>query len=165
MAAPRSLTVGLAWLPALCWAATIWMLGGDDWSASETSRYLGPLIDWLLPDIDRETRARLMAGVRKLAHPGVYGVLAALSFGAASWALRSGQTAGRVALSLAPVALLAIGDEWRQSTSAARTGAALDVALDLAGGLAVVALALAAERMLGRRLFAGRAHESRQRAV
>lgn len=154
MDAPPPLTIVLVWLPALLWGGLIWLLGGDAWSARETSGLLLPFLEWLLPDADFVTRVRVMSVIRKLAHPGVYGVLAALAFPAASWTLRAVGAPLRLALCLAPVAALAVADEWRQSASAVRTGAPFDVLLDMAGGLAVVALALTVERCIGGRLFA-----------
>jgi hypothetical protein len=49
--------------------------------------------------------------------------------------------------------VLALADEARQVGSGLRTGSIGDVALDVAGGLLVLALAAAAQRALGRRLF------------
>jgi hypothetical protein len=143
-----------AWLPVLVWAAVIWLLGGDSFSAPETSRILGPLIIWLWPDLDAETLARIVAGIRKLAHPGVYGLLAGLAFRAATRTAPARGSAQRAAIALLPVVALSIADEWRQSASTLRTGAPFDVALDLAGGLLVVALILSVEQWIGRRLFA-----------
>ena len=39
------------WAPLLAWAGIVWQLGGDSFSATQTSRVLGPLIDWLLPGL------------------------------------------------------------------------------------------------------------------
>jgi len=155
MAAPDARALLWAWLPALLWAVLIWHLGTDDFSAAETSRILVPLIEWLLPDADVRTRLEVVAFIRKAAHPAVYGVLAGLAYRAATRSI-STRTSGRVALAVAPVLLLAVADEWRQSTSPARTGAGWDVALDMAGGFAVVALATALERWLGRAPAPGR---------
>jgi len=139
----------LAWLPALGWAGLIWILGTDDFSAIRTSSVLGPLVAWLLPDVDPATRFRIVMGLRKLAHPTVYGVLAGLSWHGAGPTVGAGRVAARAALALVPVALLASADEWRQTGSRVRTGAASDVLLDMAGALAVVAAATAWTRWRG----------------
>lgn len=151
MAETRARSELTAWIPVLLWAAVIWLLGGDAFSAPETSRILGPLIAWLFPDLDVETLDRIVAGIRKLAHPGVYGLLAGLAFRADARTAPAHGSALRAAFSLMPVLTLSVADEWRQSASALRTGASFDVALDLAGGVGVVALALFVERRFGRR--------------
>jgi len=138
----------------VAWGSLIWLLGTDEFSAPETSRFLGPVIGWLLPDLDAESRMRVVAVIRKLAHPGVYGVLAGLGYRAATRTLSHGSALRRASIALLPVPLLATADEWRQSASALRTGAVLDVGLDLAGGIAVLTLLLWIERRTGRRLFA-----------
>jgi VanZ family protein len=150
---PASLrAIVLAWLPAVLWAALIWVLGTDTFSAPQTSRILGPLLAWLLPDLDPRERLQIAAVLRKLAHPSVYGVLAALAWYGASRTVAQAGLVARAALALAPVLALAVADEWRQSGSAARTGAAFDVLLDTAGGLAVVAIAAAWVRARADRL-------------
>lgn len=153
MNTPSPLSIALAWTPAALWAGLIWQLGTDQWSAHETSQLLLPLIEWLFPDLDLRSRYQLLLFLRKLAHPAVYGVLAALAFPAAAWTLRAAPGVLRPALALAPVAALAVSDEWRQSASPLRTGSAYDVLLDFAGGAAVILFALVVERWAGRRLF------------
>jgi hypothetical protein len=144
------LRILLAWLPAALWAIVIWQLGTDAWSASETSRFLLPVIDWLLPDLEPAMRFRLLATLRKLAHPSVYGVLAALSLYGATRTFGPERIGRRLLLALAPVVVLATADEWRQSGSAVRTGAGLDVGLDVAGGALVVSAALLFSRWRAR---------------
>jgi VanZ family protein len=142
-----------AWAPVVIWAGVIWHLGTDGWSASETSRWISPLIHWLLPDLSAAQLDAAVLGVRKLAHPGVYGLLAGLCLHALQRGTR--WPFGPVAVAtLLCVTVLASADETRQTHSAVRTGAAGDVVLDAAGALVVLALAFAAERALRRRLFA-----------
>ncbi|MCH2184773.1 VanZ family protein [Myxococcota bacterium] len=138
----------LAWAPAGLWALVIWQLGGDAWSAPTTSRFLGPLIEWLFPSLDPESQQALTAGVRKLAHPAVYGLLALLAYPASLRTLRGQRGVGQVLLTLGPTLLLAVADEWRQSGSAARTGSGADVVLDLMGAVTAFWLAGLGERFL-----------------
>ncbi len=139
---PRSeappVRVATAWLLVASWAALVWWLGSDQFSAGTTSRYLWPLIEWLWPSGSFEQRHALLMTIRKLAHPSVYAVLAGLSFRAALVSGVSGLARG-AAIALAIAISLAGLDELRQSRTRSRTGAALDVALDAAG--ASVALA------------------------
>lgn len=70
---------------------------------------------------------------RKSVHVIAYGLLALFAY----LALRPfiSRISWKVTLSLVVVLLVAIGDEWNQSTVATRTGAVQDVVLDLAGGI------------------------------
>lgn len=138
----------MAWLMVASWAALVWWLGSDQFSAGTTSRYLGPLIDWLWPSASFEQRLALLMTVRKLAHPSVYAVLAGLAFRAALVSGVSGLVRG-AAIALAIAVSLAGLDELRQSRTRTRTGAASDVALDAAGVSAALA-ALSYVRRRGR---------------
>ena len=138
--------VTAAWLLVAVWASFVWWLGSDQFGVVTTSRYLGPLIDWLLPHLSFEQRFALLMTIRKLAHPTVYAVLAVLAFRAALVSGVSGLARG-AAIALAIAVSLAGLDELRQSRSSQRTGAASDVALDAAGA----SVALAALSYLRRR--------------
>ncbi len=140
---------------ALAWASLIWVLGSSDFSAAETSRILGPLLEWLLPDASPEERAGWVAAIRKLAHPIEYGVFAVL-------ALRYVDVRQRLRYGRAPVVLscvtalafstlLAVLDERRQATLADRTGSAFDVGLDVAGAAIAITLAVTCATIAGGR--------------
>jgi hypothetical protein len=132
------LRVAVAWLLVTSWAAIVWWLGSDQFSAGTTSRWLWPLIQWLWPSGGLEQKAALLMTIRKLAHPTVYAVLAGLALRAALVSGVSGWMRG-AAIALAIAVSLAGLDELRQSQTRSRTGAASDVVLDVAG--ASVALA------------------------
>ncbi len=141
-----------AWWPAILWAIGIWILGSDWFSEDATSGILDPLIAWLLPDLDVEIRGLWVAGIRKLAHPGVYGFFALLCHRALN--LTSAPGGSRLFIRvLGPVAGLAAADELRQALSLERTGAIQDLALDVAGGAIVLFLSTLLEARLGRRLY------------
>ena len=80
--------------------------------------------------------------LRKAAHAVEYGMLAILLL-RALWLGTRLSRAGAVLGTLAAAGLLAVADEARQGVSALRTGSAWDVALDLGGGAAAIALFLA----------------------
>lgn len=130
--------VVLAWVAVIGWASLIWMLGGDSFSFSETSRTMAPWIEWLIGDIDVRTRYQIYLAVRKSAHFAEYAILALLAFRAAliSASRTHLATAGWIALFI--VATLASADEARQTFSAVRTGSPRDVLIDVAGGLLAV---------------------------
>ncbi len=146
--APRTpRNVSLAWLAVAACIALIWGLSADLFAASETSRFLKPFLLWLFPDLDAATLRRAHFLVRKAAHVTEYAVLAMLAFRA--WWLSFETTLARIAaLSLALVFAVAAVDEARQSFSAARTGTAWDVALDLAGGAVALVVLLLVQRGL-----------------
>jgi VanZ family protein len=137
-AASPSASAARAWLLVALWAALIWWLGTDQFGAGSTSRFLFPLIRWLWPSGTPAEHIAVLFAIRKLAHPAVYGVLAALAFRAALLSGMPGLMRG-AAVALAIAIGIAGLDELRQSHSAARTGAPTDVMLDAAGASAAIA--------------------------
>lgn len=138
----------LAWTWVFCWAAVIWILGGDGFSLAATSQTISPWLELLLGDLEPATRVKLFLAIRKSAHFVEYAVLAILTFRAALLSAPRNQlaTAGWVALFL--VAILASADEARQAFSSSRTGSPYDIAIDVTGGLiAVVGLIVITRRM------------------
>lgn len=123
-----------AWTLALLWAALVWNLGGDAFSSAQTSRFLDPLLEWLLPSASPALLGDLLFGVHKAAHIVEYGVLALLII-RALWTAWAASPRAALAVTLALLACLAAGDELRQSGTLARTGSGHDVLLDLGGAL------------------------------
>ena len=148
----RSAKIVLAWMAASLWGAFIWGLGGDDFAMQSTSRLLGPLVAWLLPSAEPETRALVEFAIRKLAHLVEYAVFALLVGNAIriTWEPRMRVI---VPAALAAVLALALADEFRQGFSAVRSGSLSDVALDLSGGALAIALLFALKRVRGGPLF------------
>jgi VanZ family protein len=113
------------------WAALIGVLSSDAFSGDRTRLLLLPLLRLLLPGAAPETLALVHDLVRKLAHPVEYAVLAWLTARACAQPGRGAlETAARsLALCVAWAAL----DELHQTTTAGRTGAVSDVAIDSIG--------------------------------
>jgi VanZ family protein len=132
---PSRRRVLFAWLLVVSWAWVIWQLGGDDYSFNRTSRFLQPLINWLLADADAATRLQIHAFVRKSAHFIEYAILALLAFRAALLSAERHRVGTAFWVALFFVATVAAADEVRQGFSAVRTGSSYDVLIDLAGGL------------------------------
>ena len=141
-----------AWLLVLLWAAVVWSLGGDSFSASETSRFLRPMLEWLFPDFSVSDMYRLLYAIRKTAHIVEYALLAVLIL-RALWIGSLRSLLQSLGLTLVLVATMAIADESRQSTSAARGGSGWDVLLDLSGAFLAVAIVLLIQSQLRRPLF------------
>lgn len=137
----RRRRVLLAWTFVIIWAAVIWTLGGDAFSASETGSRLAALLRWFGGELTPSQRLKLLMAIRKSAHLVEYAILALLTFRAA-WLSAGGHqitTAAWSAVFL--VATLATADEARQAFSPARTGSPIDVLIDITGGtIAIVGL-------------------------
>lgn len=126
----------------LLWAAFVWGLGGDDMSRAQTSRIMGPLIDWLFSGLSWQERSSLLYTVRKSAHVIEYAILALLSLRALWLSWRDSLLLASV-FSAGVVSAMAVADELRQARSPVRTGTSDDVLLDVSGGLAAIAAFLA----------------------
>jgi VanZ family protein len=135
----------VAWLWTALWIIAIYVFAGDHFSAKDTGRFLGPLLRWLLRGTDADSIAAMHFAIRKAAHIAEYAVLSALGLRALRLSFAR-PTAWVAASTLALVLVVAAVDEFRQARSAKRTGAVTDVALDFAGGVAALVVALAVQR-------------------
>jgi len=99
---------------------------------NETSRILGPLLEFLFPSADANTIRFYQGIIRKFAHVFEYGVLGVLAF-RAFLTLESG-----LLWSISLVAAVAVTDEFNQSLNPARTSTPWDVALDITGGVVAI---------------------------
>ena len=135
--------------PLVAWACFVLFASSSNFSASNTSRIIRPLLLWLFPDISEESLVYAHFLVRKAAHFSEYAVLALL----AARAFRTSQKPKLKELwwlaSFALIACVALVDEYHQSFLPSRTGTIYDSLLDMTGG--VVALACAALWLARRR--------------
>jgi VanZ family protein len=114
-------------------------LGGAEFGSAQTSRYLLPLLRWLLPDLSWRSYYELMVWIRKGAHVTEYALLGWLAFRAVRLSLTTSSALARIALlALALAAGVALADEIRQSFLGNRTGSPWDVALDVSGALLAI---------------------------
>ena len=122
------------WLPVVAWMIFIFIGSTDLLSAEHTSRFIGPFLRWLDPNVSDATVASVQLVVRKCAHLTEYAILAALLFRA----FRQRQTrVGRaLAMSFLSAAVYAALDEFHQSFVASRTGSPWDAMIDCSGALA-----------------------------
>ena len=123
------------YLPLVAWLAFISYASSASFSASNTSRIIGPLVLWLFPDTSAETLATIHFTTRKIAHFTEYAILGFL-------AARAFRTSPRLAIrqrwfliSAALVVAFALLDEYHQSFVPNRTGTIYDSFIDMAGGL------------------------------
>jgi VanZ family protein len=135
------------WLLALLWTGLILWAGSDSYSLAKTSRFLLPLVRWLLPDANSQIYWDVIFAIRKAAHLIEYAVLAWLTWLALFSTFR-GSVIRFAGLALAWVVVIASYDEIRQGLIDSRTGSIVDVAIDLSGGILALALAIAYTRFM-----------------
>ena len=126
--------------PLVFWMGFIFFASTGQLSASNTSRFIRPLLLWLFPDISAEGLIFGHFIMRKMAHFVEYAVLALL---AARAFLSSSHDALRrqwLFSSFALVAIYALFDEFHQSFVATRTGSIYDSLIDMAGGATALVL-------------------------
>ena len=139
---PHQLRLVMAWLPALCWAAVIFSLSTDAFSADHTGRILRPILFWLMPHLTEQGFETIHFFVRKTAHFTEYFIFCLLLYRG----IRAGQQGWRWSRALTAL-LIAAGysalDEIHQAFVASRTASPYDSLLDSVGAaFAVVALFL-----------------------
>lgn len=121
----------LTWAPVIAWTALIINLSSDSFAASETSRWVAWLVAQVYPGADPNLVWLLDWVLRKLAHLGEYAVLGALLLRA----LETTRTSSPLRAAVTLAALIALGDEGRQSFTASRSASLLDSGLDTCGAL------------------------------
>ena len=124
--------------PLILWAGLVLFLSTGQASMANTSRFIRPLLEFLFPNSPEEILIVYHGYIRKIAHVTEYAMLA-------FWAARAFSTSTREFLrrfwflsAFILVALVASIDETNQSYIASRTGSIYDVALDAAGGAAMI---------------------------
>ncbi len=126
--------------PLIIWMAIIFFASTGEFSASNTSVVIKPLLRWLFPHITDQRIAVFHFLLRKVGHFSEYavlGLLAAHAFIASSHA-RLRRRWFLVALLL--VCIYAFSDEYHQSFVATRTASIHDSLLDMLGGVTVLVL-------------------------
>lgn len=121
-------------MPVITWMLVIFAASTDMMSGEQTSRFIGPFLRWLVPDVPLATIAAAQFFVRKMAHITEYAVLAALLLRALTL---GGRTPSwfRAGLALMAAVSWAAVDEFHQSFVASRTGSPKDVMIDAVGAL------------------------------
>jgi VanZ family protein len=121
--------------PLVLWIAFIFFASTAEFSASNTSRIIGPLLRWIFPGISEETLALAHIITRKVAHFAEYALLAWLSARAFTTSSRGALRVRWFLISLLLVILASLSDEYHQSFVPMRTGSIYDSILDMSGGL------------------------------
>ena len=137
--------------PLAAWLCFIFFASTNSFSAENTSRIIGPLLQWLFPRIRPASIDEAHLIVRKTAHFTEYALLALLAARAFRTSLRVSLSRRWLLVSFALVAVVALLDEYHQSFVPSRTASIYDSLLDMAGGataLVCFALWLARRRKL-----------------
>ena len=124
--------------PLVFWILFISLASTDEFSASNTSRIVRPILLWLFPNISEARLAVAHFLVRKAGHFSEYAVLAFLSRRAFISSSREFLQRYWFQLGLLLVVIYALLDEFHQSFVPSRTPSIYDSAIDVAGGLTVL---------------------------
>jgi VanZ family protein len=125
------------WVPPVAWTTVVLSFSFDTFSADNTGGVLAPLLAWLLPGLAPATLESIHALIRKSAHVTEYAVLAALWWRAFARG-NPGRPTAAAWLTLAIGVVVAAADEAHQSLVPSRTGSVRDVVIDTAGVLLAV---------------------------
>lgn len=127
----------IRYAPLILWIGVIAFLSSSNGSMAETSRFIEPILKFLLPNTSEETIRSIHAVIRKIAHVTEYSVLAffAVRAMASAFDIRSKM---KYILPLVLVAAIASADEINQSFDVARTGLPSDALLDTASGAVAI---------------------------
>ncbi len=129
------------WLPPLIWMVIISLFSTDHFSGKQTSRFIGPLLRFFLPDVADITISNIQFFIRKTGHFTEYAILYILWYRALNrkfpqplriWNPKGGIYSLVICISYAMV------DEWHQTWTSDRIGSPLDVALDSIGASAAM---------------------------
>ena len=122
------------WVWVAAWMGLIFFFSTDLFSGAQTSRIIGPILRWFVPDISDYSIATVQLVARKIAHLVEYAILSILACRALAKRdeMRPLPLAalGQAVLIAAVYAAL---DEWHQSWTAERFASPLDVAIDSTG--------------------------------
>ena len=123
------------WLAVLLWASVIFFFSTDLFSSDNTSVIVGSLLSSLVPGLSTQDVKFFHVVVRKLGHFSEYFIFTVLLVRA----LRNdngGEIKSRhLLISIAIASLYAISDEFHQSFVRSRSASAVDVLIDMCGGI------------------------------
>lgn len=126
------------WLPVIIWMSIIFTVSGDTGSFQHSSRIIGPILHWLMPNLSQETTDEIVFAIRKCAHLSEYALLAFLVWRA--WRKPRWKDPRPWMWSQAGVAVwvamfYATTDEFHQTFVPSREGCVRDVMIDSTGAI------------------------------
>ncbi len=117
----------IKWMPVVVWAIVIFTFSTSYFSAENTSKFIDPILRFLMPGASAATIALAHGFVRKAAHFTNYAIL--------FWLLVSGPLRARPYFAFGLCVLYAFLDEGHQMFVPSRGPSLYDVALDSTGAL------------------------------
>ena len=123
------------YLPLVVWLGFISFASSNSFSASNTSRIIGPLVLWLFPHTSPERLAVIHFITRKIAHFTEYAILGFLAARAFRTSPRPAIRQRWFLICATLVVVYALMDEYHQSFVPSRTASIFDSLIDMAGGL------------------------------
>ena len=123
------------WLWVALWMLIIFLFSTSTFSGENTSRIIGPILKWIIPDISSEAVSFIQFLFRKTAHVIEYAILAILLCNALIRRLIDFSQTGLIFKSVFICFIYAVFDEWHQSWSVDRIGSLMDVFIDTVGAL------------------------------
>jgi VanZ family protein len=124
--------------PLILWMIFISFASTAEFSAVNTSRFIGPLLRWLFPNLSEARLGQIHFLTRKAAHFTEYAILAFFARRAFVTSANDFIRRRWFELALLLVTGYALLDEFHQSFVPARTASIYDSAIDVAGGLTVL---------------------------
>ena len=125
--------------PLACFAAIILLASTTQASMSNTSRFIGPLLEFLFPDTDKTDLINYHGYIRKFAHLAEYALLGFFASRAFWYSSKKVLKDNWCLAAILTVFFVALIDEVNQSFNPTRTGSFYDVLLDLIGGAIMIA--------------------------
>jgi len=128
------------WWPAIAWAGAVYLFSTEIFGGEHTSRFIIPILRWLLPGASPETLEQIHFLIRKASHVGEFFLFSLLVLRG----LRGDSSGWKWSWGLAAVGIsagFAASDELHQYFVSNRGAAWQDVVLDSAGAIAAQACA------------------------
>jgi len=122
------------------WIVLISFASTAEFSSINTSRFIGPFLLWLFPDLSESRLAAIHFLIRKAGHFTEYAILALLARRAYVTSSKAFIQRRWFESGLLLVTGYALLDEFHQSFVPSRTASLYDSAIDVAGGLTVLLL-------------------------
>lgn len=138
--------------PLVAWMAVIFFASTDVFSASHSGQLIGPLLQWLFPNISEGQISTIHSLIRKAGHLTEYAILGLLAARAFYDSAHAGLRRRWFEVALSLVVLYAFSDEFHQSFTPLRTASVYDSLIDITGGLAALLFYFWRHNRTGRKL-------------
>lgn len=123
------------WAPVILWMVFIFWMSTGTFSAENTSMIIEPVIKFVAPETPPKTVDIIHHVIRKLGHLTEYFVLGLLLFRAFRNSFRASGLWRPAIFTVLVIVLYASSDEFHQMFVSSRTASAVDVCIDIAGGV------------------------------